>query len=149
MLQLYLLFSLSVDLVFYDLISSYFEGPGLAGLAALGYSRDHEPGKPQVVIGLLLCNGLPIGHEVFEDNRVDKKTVKEVFGHLKKRFQIQRCIFVGDRGLISTENLEALKAEQFDGGRTANLLTGSIKDEYFTRADANGTRSFFTDALGS
>lgn len=108
------LFSLSVDLVFYDLTSSYFEGPGPAGLAALGYSRDHEPGKPQVVIGLLMCNGLPIGHEVFEGNRVDKKTVKEVLSHLKKRFQIQRCIFVGDRGLISTENLEALEAEQFD-----------------------------------
>jgi len=58
------LFSMEVDLVFYDLTSSYFEGRGSEGFAKLGYSRDHEPGKPQVVIGLILCNGLPIGHEV-------------------------------------------------------------------------------------
>ena len=44
------LFSLKVDLVFYDLTSSYFEGRGPEGLSKLGYSRDHEPGKEQVVI---------------------------------------------------------------------------------------------------
>ncbi len=108
------LFSLSVDLVFYDLTSSYFEGEGPEGLAAEGYSRDHEPGKQQVVIGLILCNGLPIGHEVFEGNRVDKKTVKEVLRHLQERFQIKQCIFIGDRGLISTENVQALEAANFD-----------------------------------
>ncbi|MEW6620425.1 MAG: IS1634 family transposase [bacterium] len=106
------LFSLEVDLVFYDLTSSYFEGDGPEGLAKLGYSRDHEPGKPQVVIGLILCNGLPIGHEVFEGNRVDKKTVKEVLAKLKEQFKINRCIFVGDRGLVSKENLEILEKEK-------------------------------------
>jgi len=109
------LFHLAVDLVFYDLTSSYFEGEGPEGLACLGYSRDHEPGKSQVVIGLIMCNGLPIGHEVFEGNRVDKKTVKEILAKLKNQFKIKRCIFVGDRGLVSKENLEILeKDEEFE-----------------------------------
>ena len=108
------LLSLRVDLVFYDVTSSYFEGDGPPGLAALGYSRDREPGKHQVVIGLIMCNGLPIGHEVFEGNRVDKKTVKEVVRKLKEQFDIHRCIFVGDRGLVSTENLEDLERNGFD-----------------------------------
>jgi len=103
------LFSMEVDLVFYDLTSSYFEGDGPEGLAQLGYSRDHEPGKSQIVIGLILSNGLPIGHEVFEGNRVDKKTVKEVLSKLKDQFKIKRCIFVGDRGLVTKENLELLE----------------------------------------
>jgi len=109
------LFNMEVDLVFYDLTSSYFEGEGPEGLACLGYSRDHEPGKSQVVIGLIMCNGLPIGHEVFEGNRVDKKTVKEILAKLKNQFKIKRCIFVGDRGLVSKENLEILeKYEEFE-----------------------------------
>lgn len=109
------LFHTEVDLVFYDLTSSYFEGEGPEGLACLGYSRDHEPGKSQVVIGLLMCNGLPIGHEVFEGNRVDQKTVKEILAKLKNQFKIKRCIFVGDRGLVSKENLEILeKYEEFE-----------------------------------
>ncbi len=108
------LFSLKVDLVFYDLTSSYFEGNGPEGLAELGYSRDHEPGKKQVVIGLIMCNGMPIGHEVFEGNRVDKKTVKEILKGLKEKFEIGRCIFVGDRGLVTKENLEEIERHGFD-----------------------------------
>jgi len=110
------LFSMEVDLLFYDLTSSYFEGDGPEGLAQLGYSRDHEPGKPQVVIGLILCNGLPIGHEVFEGSRVDKKTLKEVFSKIKNQYRIRRCIFIGDRGLLSRENLDLLeKDEDYEG----------------------------------
>ncbi len=108
------LFSLKVDLVFYDLTSSYFEGNGPEGFAELGYSRDHEPGKRQVVIGLIMCNGMPIGHEVFEGNRVDKKTVKRVLKALKEKFEIGRCIFVGDRGLVTKENLEEIERHGFD-----------------------------------
>jgi hypothetical protein len=39
------LFHLQVELVFYDLTSTYFEGRGPAGLADFGYSRDGKPHK--------------------------------------------------------------------------------------------------------
>jgi len=113
-LQLRDLFSMEVDLVFYDVTSSYFEGDGPEGFAKKGYSRDHEPGKTQVILGLIMCNGLPIGIEVFEGNRVDKKTVKEVLKKLKGQFDIKKCIFVGDRGLVSVENLKELEMHGFD-----------------------------------
>jgi len=106
------LFHLKVDLIFYDLTSSYFEGAGPEDLAKKGYSRDHEPGKNQIVVGILMCNGMPIGHEVFEGNRVDKKTVKEISEKIKNQFKINRCIFVGDRGLISRENIKELEDEK-------------------------------------
>ena len=35
------------------------------------------------------------------------------------------------------------------GTPTANLLTGPVIDEYFTRADSSGVRTYLTDALGS
>jgi transposase len=106
------LFHLKVDLIFYDLTSSYFEGAGPEDFAKKGYSRDHEPGKNQIVVGLLMCNGMPIGHEVFEGSRVDKKTVKEISEKIKNQFKINRCIFVGDRGLISRENIKELEDEK-------------------------------------
>jgi len=106
------LFHLKVDLIFYDLTSSYFEGEGPEDLAKKGYSRDHEPGKNQIVVGILMCNGMPIGHEVFEGSRVDKKTVKDISEKIKNQFKINRCIFIGDRGLISRENLKELEDEK-------------------------------------
>jgi len=108
------LFSLNMDLVFYDVTSSYFEGGEADGFKMFGYSRDKKPGKLQIVIGLIMCNGLPIGHEVFEGNRLDKKTVKEVIKKLKEEFKINRCIFVGDRGLITDENIEDIEKNGFD-----------------------------------
>jgi transposase len=108
------LFSMKVDLVFYDVTSSYFEGSGPQDFAALGYSRDKKPGKKQIVIGLIMCDGLPIGHEVFQGNRLDRKTVRDVLKKLKEQFSIHRCIFVGDRGMVSRENLAELEQKGFD-----------------------------------
>lgn len=113
-LELRDLFSLKVDLVFYDVTSSYFEGEGPWGFAEKGYSRDHEPGKNQVILGLIMCRGFPIGIEVFEGSRVDKKTVKEILKKIKGQFDIQRCIFVGDRGMVTVENLKELESNGFE-----------------------------------
>ncbi|NTV19432.1 MAG: IS1634 family transposase [Bacteroidales bacterium] len=108
------LFSLEVDLVFYDLTSSYFEGNGPDDFAKLGYSRDKKPGNNQVVIGLIMCNGFPIGHELFEGNEVDKSTVKCALENLKRKYKINKCIFVGDRGLVTDENLNELEKHGFE-----------------------------------
>jgi hypothetical protein len=47
-LQLRTLFALHVDLVFYDLTATYFEGHGPAALAKHGHSRDGKPRHRQV-----------------------------------------------------------------------------------------------------
>ena len=102
------------QLVFYDVTSSYFEGSE-AELAAYGYSRDHRPDRPQVVIGLLTnAEGIPFAHYVFEGNRIDKATVPGVLKDLKQRFGLQRCVFVGDRGMVSNVNLEKIRHYGFD-----------------------------------
>ena len=72
------LFSLKVDLVFYDLTSTYFEGRGPPGIGANGHSRDGKPRNPQVLVGLVLVDGWPIAHHVFAGNRRDAKTVPDV-----------------------------------------------------------------------
>jgi transposase len=107
------LFSLKLNLIFYDLTSTYFEGKNCP-LAKFGYSRDHRPDARQIVLGLLVTDeGLPIAHQIYNGNVSDKSTLKETIDTLKKRFSIKRCVFVGDRGLVSEENLNYLIQEEY------------------------------------
>ena len=62
-LRLRNLFSFNVDLVFYDLTSTYFEGNGPVGLARHGHSRDGKPRNRQVLVGLVMIEGWPIAHQ--------------------------------------------------------------------------------------
>jgi transposase len=103
------LFSLQVDLVFYDLTSTYFEGHGPAGLAAHGHSRDGKPRNRQILVGLVMIDGWPIAHHVFEGNIRDASTVESVLKDLAERFGLRRVVFVGDRGMVTSANVELLR----------------------------------------
>ena len=105
------LFSLRPDLVLYDITSTYFEGAGPQDFARHGYSRDGKAQNVQVVVGLVMVAGWPIAHHVWEGNRLDSTTVQEVIEDLQTRFSFARVVFVGDRGMVSEDNLEALKRD--------------------------------------
>ena len=106
------LFSLKPDLVLYDITSTYFEGAGPEDFAKHGYSRDGKSQNVQVVVGLVMVAGWPIAHHVWEGNTIDSTTVQKVVADLMARFEFRRVVFVGDRGMVSEENLTAL---QHDG----------------------------------
>ena len=103
------LFSLKADLVFYDLTSTYFEGHG-PGLAAHGHSRDRRPRNRQVLVGLVMIDGWPIAHHVFAGNWRDASTVQRVLKDLESRFGLQRVIVVGDRGMVTSANIEWIRS---------------------------------------
>jgi len=103
------LFSLQAELVFYDLTSTYFEGEGPAELGRHGYSRDGKPHNEQVQIGVVMVNGWPIAHHVFPGNWHDADTVPGIVEDLQKRFGLKRVVFVGDRGMVTSDNLEMLR----------------------------------------
>jgi transposase len=105
------LFSLKPELVLYDITSTYFEGSGPEGLAKHGYSRDGKPHNVQVIVGVVMVAGWPIAHHVWEGNRVDHATVREVVDDLRRRFELGRVILVGDRGMVTEENLQGLIEE--------------------------------------
>src|SRR4051794_21350555 len=102
------LFSLKPDLVLYDITSTYFEGAGPEDFAKHGYSRDGKPQNVQVVVGMVMVAGWPIAHHVWAGNRIDATTVQEVVDDLRTRFAFGRVVFVGDRGMVSDDNIEAL-----------------------------------------
>jgi hypothetical protein len=118
-------------LVLFDLTSSYFEGV-TCPLAKIGYSRDGKRGTLQVNYGLLTdAHGRPVSVSVFEGNTGDPKTLLPQVEKVKASFGLDKLIMVGDRGMISSIQVEAMR--QLDGvdwitalksGAIANLAEG-------------------------
>jgi transposase len=100
-------------LFLYDVTSSYFEGMHNE-LSAFGYNRDGKKGKQQIVIGLL-CNesGVPLSVEVFTGNTQDPQTVAPQIKKVAQRFGSRDVTFVGDRGMIKSQQIEQLGSEPY------------------------------------
>jgi transposase len=98
-------------LVLYAVTGTYVEGVGPKAFAKHGYSRHGQPQNVQVLVGLVRVAGWPLAHHVGAGNRLDVTTVPEVVRDLTQRFALRRVLFVGERGLVSASNLEALERD--------------------------------------
>ena len=97
-------------LVLFDLTSSYFEGE-TCPLARRGYSRDHKSGTLQVNYGLLTDErGCPVSVSAFAGNVADPKTLLPQVERTRKSFGIDKLVMVGDRGMISNVQIEAMQS---------------------------------------
>jgi Transposase DDE domain len=123
------LLNLDVELVFYDTTSLHFEidepdrgfgphdevhGSKAAGGKVYraprkrGHSKNGRYDAPQIVVGLAVTrDGFPLRHWIFPGNTVDVTTVAAVKEDLKG-WQLSRCVFVSDAGMVSAQNLAAL-----------------------------------------
>ena len=109
------------EVYLYDITSTYFEGTQNA-LSAFGYNRDKKKGKMQINIGLITdSEGFPLKIEVFEGNVNDHKTVNKQISSIKKEFNVESIVFVGDRGMKIRYNLEEMNEMEKEG---VNYITG-------------------------
>jgi Transposase DDE domain len=100
----------SLDLVFFDTTSIYFEGAGGQSVGQYGHSKDHRPDLRQMVVGLVLDQeGRPICCELWPGNTTDVTTLLPVVERLEKRFGIRRVCILADRGMIRAQTIEALE----------------------------------------
>lgn len=149
------LLNLDVELIFYDTTSLHFEideedagrgeadevrGSRAAGaksypaLRKRGKSKNGRDDTPQCVVGLAVTrDGFPVRHWVFPGNTVDVSTVERIKADLKG-WQLGRCVFVGDAGMVSEKNLKALS---LSGGRYIVCMPihpgGEISEEVLSR----------------
>ncbi len=131
------LLNLDVEVLFYDTTSLHFEidqddegggpedtvhGSKAAGAKTYraprkrGLSKNGRGDAPQIVVGMAVTReGFPVRHWVFPGNTVDVSTVTQVKRDLRD-WQLTRCLFVGDAGMVSAANFKALAA---GGGSTS------------------------------
>ena len=80
-------------------------------------------------------DGKPISHHIFSGNTVDVKAFKAVILDLKERFGLKRVIFVGDRVMVSKENIDLLEQEGLEyilGVKLRSLK--EVREEVLARA---------------
>jgi Transposase DDE domain len=93
----------------FDLSSSWVEGSHCE-LAARGYSRDGKKGAAQIEYGLLTDpGGRPVAVRVFEGSTADPKAFTEAVEVVRGKFGLDRLVMVGDRGMITSARIAALK----------------------------------------
>jgi transposase len=105
------LFEAEFDVLLYDLTSTYVEGAAEKNpLMRRGYSRDHRPDCEQMVIALIVNQeGFPLSYETFNGNRADVSTLETILRMVERKYGQARRIWVFDRGIVSEENLVAIR----------------------------------------
>ena len=99
----------TLDMVFFDTTSIYFEGEGGDTLGQYGHSKDHRPDLKQMVVGMVLDNeGRPVCSEMWPGNTADVKTLLPIVERLRTRFNIGTVCIVADRGMISKNTITTL-----------------------------------------
>jgi hypothetical protein len=97
----------------FDLSSSWLEGSHCP-LGARGYSRDGKKGNVQIEYGLLTDpQGRPVAVRVFAGNTADPAAFTEIAGVVKDTLGLKKMVMAGDRGMITSARISALK--ELDG----------------------------------
>jgi transposase len=125
-----------IGVVFYDMTTIYFESSQPDELRIPGFSKDGKHQQPQIFLGLLVGkNGYPIGYDIFEGNTYEGHTLIPFLERFQMRFSLDKPIVVADAGLLSKDNLEALKEKGYTfilGARIKNeskAITRQIKQK--------------------
>jgi transposase len=105
------LFGAEFDVLLYDLTSTYVEGAAEKNpMMRRGYSRDHRADCEQMVIALIVNReGFPFSYETFNGNRADVTTIETILRMVERKYGKARRIWVFDRGIVSEENLAAIR----------------------------------------
>jgi hypothetical protein len=94
----------------FDLTSSWVTGR-CCELAARGYSRDGKKGCEQIEYGILTDPaGRPVAVRVFEGNTADPDTFTDIVTVIRDGFGLENLVLVGDRGMITSARIGALRA---------------------------------------
>lgn len=130
-----------ISVVFYDMTTLYFEASDEDDLRKTGFSKDGKHRNPQIFLGLLVgLGGYVIGYDIFEGNTHEGKTLIPFIENISKKFQLNKPIVVADSGLLSKDNIEALKAMEYKyiiGARLKNE-SESIKRQILEKEMPDG-----------
>lgn len=114
----------TISVVFYDMTTLYFEASDEDDLRKTGFSKDGKHQNPQIFLGLLVgLGGYAIGYDIFEGNTYEGHTLIPFMEKISRKFELEKPVVVADSGLLSNENIEALKQNGYQyiiGARIKN-----------------------------
>lgn len=100
----------SVDLMLFDVTTLHLETVEQDELRDFGYSKNNRFDTTQVTLALATTKtGLPIGYQLFPGNTAEVTTLMECINFWRKTISIGKIIIVGDRGMMSQENISKLQ----------------------------------------
>ncbi len=106
------LFGIKVDVLLYDLTSTYFESaPPASGKRRFGHSRDKRSDCVQVVIALIVTpEGFPLAYEVMPGNTADNTTLDDFLAKIETLYGKANRTWVMDRGIPTEDTLARMRA---------------------------------------
>jgi len=111
----------------FDLSSSWLEGTHCP-LAARGWSRDGKKAKLQIEYGLLTDpEGRPVAVRVLPGNTGDPAAFTQIVTVVRDKFKLARMVMAGDRGMITSARIGALKDLDEDYAWITALRAPAIK----------------------
>lgn len=121
------LFGVKYEVLLYDLTSTYFETDTPTDPAdprRHGYSRDHRPDCPQVVIALVVTpEGFPLAYEILPGNTADNTTLAGFLEKIEARHGQAQRVWLMDRGIPTEAVLTQMRASD----PPVNYLVGTPK----------------------
>jgi guanylate kinase len=115
----------NISIVFYDMTTLYFEASDEDDLRKTGFSKDGKHSNPQIFLGLLVgLGGYAIGYDIFEGNVYEGHTLIPFLEKITSKFSLEKPIVVADAGLLSTANIKALEAKNYE-----YIISARLKNE--------------------
>jgi transposase len=141
------LFNNSLDVVFYDVTTFYFESETEEenALRQKGFSKDGKIGNTQILFGLLIDrHKRPIGYRIYKGNTFEGHTFEKAIQQLKEQYQIKNIILVADRGMLNRNNIQITEAHQFEYiiGEKLKSLPQAIKSRLIEPANYKNTWTY-------
>lgn len=105
----------TVDVMFYDLTTVYFETNSQDILRDFGFSKDGKCQHVQIMLAVIVTkHGLPIDYEEFPGNCYEGHTLIPVIEKIKERYNIDQTVLVADAALMNKINLSALTEKKIN-----------------------------------
>ena len=99
----------TVDVMFYDLTTVYFETNSQDTLRDFGFSKDGKCQHVQIMLAVIVTkHGLPIDYEEFPGSCYEGHTLIPVIDKIRVRYKIDQVVLVADAALMNNINLSTL-----------------------------------------
>jgi transposase len=128
----------SVEVLFFDVTTLYFESDSEDDLRRFGFSKDQKTHLTQVVLALASTKeGLPVGYKLFPGNTAETSTLLKAVEEWQATLRIDQIIIVADRAMMSEANISLLESSKLKYVIAAKLklLPKGMQEQILSRAN--------------